>query len=249
MIAITLVLCVAIIAMAGGTLAYFSDEKEITNVYTSGNVYISLTEAAVMSDGSGNLVEDTSSARIVGVAIDSTVNAEHNYGTLYPGKTMHKDPTIKNTGDDPAWIAAKVIITDGKGDINKLYGYHNSESIDIKMMLSGGLLNESAHVGAWHGIQNVRYNDKFAMVQMPDVANGTYEFYFFFNNQLLKDEELEIFDTMTILSEFTNTEMQELAELEITVQAFAVQAFGFSDSFTAMKRAFPDHFEKFKGFN
>ena len=61
--------------------------------------------------------------------------------------------------------------------------------------------------------------------------------------------ELELFDTMTILSEFTNTEMQELAELEITVQAFAVQAFGFSDSFIAMKRAFPDHFEKFEGFN
>ena len=81
---------------------------------------------------------------------------------------------------------------------------------------------------------------------MPDTTNGTYEFYFFINYELVRDAEVEIFDTMTILTDFTNADMSELAELEITVQAFAVQTFGFNDSFTAMTEAFPEHFGKLK---
>ena len=155
-----------------------------------------------------------------------------------------KDPTIKNTGSDPAWIAAKVIVTDGSGDINKLYGFENSEYIDILEMFSGGLFNQTMHVGVWKSFESAYYNDHFAMVQVPDTANGVYEFYIFVLDQCEKDEEVELFDTMTISGEFTNSDMQELRELEITVQAFAVQAFGFENVYFAMTGAFPEHFEK-----
>ena len=204
--AIILVVCVAIIATAGGSIAYFTDDREMSNVFTIGGVYISLTEAAVKSDTMGNLVEDTEAARIHGVAIDSNENAIHNYGALFPGKVMHKDPTITNTGDDAAWVAAKVIITDGDGDINKLYGFPNSQLIDIKELLSGALLDETMYVGAWNGIDNVRYNDNYAMVQTADATNGVYEFYFFINAALLADESVELFDTMSIDPMFGNTE-------------------------------------------
>jgi predicted ribosomally synthesized peptide with SipW-like signal peptide len=243
-VAIVLVLSVAMIAAAGTTIAYFTDEREVTNVFTAGNVYISLTEAAVKSDGMGNLIEDTENPRVQGVSIDSTEDAIHNYGTLYPGKTMYKDPTIKNTGDDPAWIAAKIIVTDGSGDINKLYGFENSEYIDILEMFSGGLFAQTMHVGVWKTFENAYYNDHFAMVQVPDAARGVYEFYIFVLDQCEKDEEVELFDTMTISGEFTNSDMQELRELQITVQAFAVQAFGFENVYFAMTGAFPEHFEK-----
>ena len=245
-VAIALVACIALIAAARGTIAYFSDDQEITNIFTAGNIYISLSEAAVKDDGLGNLIEDTESPRIQGVAINSTEEVKHNYGMLYPGKTMHKDPTIKNIGSDPAWVAAKVILTDGNGDINKLFGYFNSEYIDIQLLLTGALLDEVVHYGVWNGIEGVTYNDNYAMVQVPDTTNGTYEFYFFINYELVRDAEVEIFDTMTILTDFTNADMSELAELEITVQAFAVQTFGFNDSFTAMTEAFPEHFGKLK---
>ena len=243
-VAIVLVLSVAMIAAAGTTIAYFTDEREITNVFTAGHVYIELTEAAVMDDGVGNLIEDTSKPRVQGVAIDSTEDVKHNYGMLYPGKTMHKDPTIKNTGSDPAWIAAKVIVTDGSGDINKLYGFPNSEYIDLKLMLSGALLDQTVHVGTWKDHENAYYNDTYAMVQMPDAANGIYEFYIFILDQCERDEEVVLFDTMTILPEFTNSDMKELEGLEITVQAFAVQTFGFDNTYAAMLGAFPEHFGK-----
>ena len=245
---VTLIALVVIIATASTSIAYFSDNKEMANVFTAGNVYISLTEAAVKSDGTGNLVEDTSTPRVQGVAIDSAEGVTNDYGTLFPGKTMHKDPTIQNTGDDPAWIAAKIIITDGSGDINKLYGYENSQMIDIKDMLDGApdttLLGGSARVGLWNGIEDVRYNDMHAMVQVADTTNGVYEFYFFLNAALLPGEEIVLFDTMTIDPTFSNAQMQERANLEITVQAFAVQTYGFESSYAAMCRAFPQYFNK-----
>jgi len=241
-VAIVLMLCVGIIAATGGTLAYFTDDRELSNVFTAGNVYITLTEAAVKDDGTGNLVADTEKPRIQGVAIDSTEDVQHNYGMLYPGKTMHKDPTIQNTGDDPAWIAAKVILTDGNGDINQLYGFENREHIDIGMMLAGGLLDERVHQGIWNEIPNVSYNERFALVQIPDAGNGVYEFYFFLLNPFEKGESVTLFDTMMILPDFTNEQMKELGELVITVQAFAVQTHGFDSCYLAMTRAFPEHF-------
>ena len=240
--ALVLVVCVIVIAASRGTIAYFSDDQEITNVFTAGNIYITLSEAAVKDDGYGNLIEDTESPRVEGVAINSTENVHHNFGMLYPGKVMHKDPTITNTGSDPAWVAAKVIITDGRGDINKLFGYFNSEYIDVQLLLSGALLDEACYYGEWNGIEGVTYNDYFAMIQIPDVLNGTYEFYFFINPQLSVGEEVEIFNTMTIDPAFTNADMQELGELEITVQAFGVQVFGFASCFEAMTEAFPEYF-------
>ena len=241
-LAIALILCVAIIAAASGSLAYFSDTREMTNVFTVGNVYISLTEAAVKDDGRGNLIEDPDAERFVGVAIDSTDDATHNYGMLFPGRTVHKDPTITNTGDDEAWIAAKIILTDGEGDINNIFGYENSEQIDIKALLSGGLLGEAAHFGTWNGIEGVRYNDRYAMVQKADARNGVYEFYFYVHASMLSGESVELFDTLFVDPEFSNADMQELVNLEITVQAFAVQTFGFADCYTAMHTAFPEHF-------
>ena len=241
--AITIVALVVIIATAGSSIAYFSDNKEINNVFTAGNVYVSLTEAAVKSDGVGNLIEDPDAPRIEGVAVDSETKVQNNYGVLFPGKVMYKDPTIANIGDDSAWIAAKIIITDGSGDINRLYGYENSQEIDLRALLSGGVLDQGIYVGDWNGMENVCYNDEHAMVQVANAGNGVYEFFFFFKAELAPGEEFVLFDTMFIDPEFTNEQMREFANLELTVQAFAVQTFGFKDCYTAMCRAFPKHFE------
>ena len=241
-LAISLIVLAAVIASAGGSIAYFSDNREMSNVFTAGNVYISLTEAAVKSDSRGNLIEDTESPRIHGVAIDSNEEAVHDYGMLFPGKVMHKDPTIENTGDDDAWIAAKVIITDGHGNINNLFGYENSQEIDIRALFSGGVLDGAIHVGPWNGFENACYDELHAMVQVADAENGVYEYFFFFNESLATGEKILLFDTMTVDPEFNNTDMQEFANLEVTVQAFAVQKFGFDNAYTAMCAAFPEHF-------
>ena len=233
-----ILLCVSILLLLGTTIAYFTDRSEFTNTLTAGNVSISLTEAAVKKAEGGHLVEDTSVDRIKGTS-DAVV---HDYGTVFPGQEIYKDPTVKNVGSENAWIAAKLTITDGVGDIHKVLGFGGYEGLDITLLLSGGVLDEAVHVGNWNGHHDVWYNDHYAMVQVPNMVEGRYDFYFFFNSALATDEEALLFDSLTIPEWLDNEHLQEFAELKITVRAFAVQTGGLYSCYDAMTKAFPSYF-------
>ena len=184
-------------------------------------------------------MEDNNATRIFG-GKDATI---HDYGKVYPGQTIHKDPTIQNVGTNDAWIAAKVTITDGAGEIHKVVGYADYEGIDIELLLSGGLLDEKVHVGTWNGIQNVCFNERYAMVQVPNASEGRFEFYFFFLDKFEQTKEEVLFDALNIPIEWNNEEMQEFADFNIKIQAFASQTEGMGSCFEAMQKAFPDYFQ------
>lgn len=238
MLASGILLCLSMLLFLGTTIAYFTSKREISNTLTAGNVYVELTEAAVKADKEGNLVEDKTKPRIVGTEVETI----HDYGTVFPGQIIHKDPTIKNTGSQSAWIAAKVTITDGAGDIHRIMGFDGYDGIDITMILDGGLLEEKIHVGSWNGHENVWYNDDFAMIQVPDRAEDKYDFYFFVQSALVSDESFTVFDTLTIPGYLSNQQLQELTDFKMTVRAFAVQTNGLENCYKAMKMAFPDYF-------
>lgn len=241
-----LLIAVAAIALAtSGTIAFFTDFRESTGVFTAGSVYIELTEAAVKIDADGNLIEDSSRDRVQGAEVgNGHTPVIQDYGVVFPGQTIHKDPTVKNVGSEDAWVAVKVIIEDGTGDINKLFTYGNgTDDIDIERLLSGGLLDESAHVGTWCGYSGVCYNDNYAMLQYSSHRDGRYEFFFLMLKPMASGETVEVFDTFFIDPYFGNEEMQEFRELKITVQAFAVQEYGFSSCLEAVCEAFPERFD------
>lgn len=79
-LSIALVACIAITAIAGATLAYFTDEDEATNVFTSGKVDITLNE----DFGDQELIP--------GVRGDENT-------TLIPGVDINKDVTISLSED------------------------------------------------------------------------------------------------------------------------------------------------------
>lgn len=245
-VAFMLVVIVLSVTIYNGTIAFFTDTKESESVFTSGHVYIELTEAATKYDQSGNLIEDTSADRFVGNELTAGGNiVVNNYGTVFPGQTIFKDPTVKNTGIFPAWVAVKVIIDDGVGDIYRLFKYSDEyDDIDIEQLLCGGLLDEYVHVGEWNGIPDVCYNDRYAMIQTSDHINGKFEFYFIMNQPLKMGESVTVFDTMQIDPTFGNSEMLEFRDLKITIQAFAVQTYGFNNCRDAMTGAFDEHFKK-----
>ena len=232
----------------GRTVAFFTDSKESTGVFTLGNVYIEMTEAAVKYDTNGNLVEDTEKDRVMAAdTTDGGAPSIHDYGVVTPGQLIHKDPTIKNVGDVNAWMAAKVIVEDGTGDIHRLFKFNDYyDDIDIERFLSGGLLEENVHVGDWMGNDSVCYNENYAMIQVANRAGNTYEFYFIMLNQFAPGESFEVFDTLYINQYFGNNEMLELKDFKITVQAFAAQTSGFDSCYDAMTAAFPRHFSGIK---
>ena len=227
-----------VIMLVATTIAYFTVNKEVRSTFVSGNVELVLSEAAVKADAAGNYVADPDSPPIIGTA-DSTI---HDYGKVYPGQSIFKNPTVTNTGDNAEWIAVKVILTDGAGDLTKVIGYEGYEDIDIELLLSGGLLDETVHFGTWNGIEDVCHNDRYAMIQKANEADGIYEFYFLMLQPLQPEETVTVFDHITFPAEWNNSEMQELAELKIQVQAFGVQTSGLNSCLGAMTAAFPEHF-------
>lgn len=87
---ITAAVVLLLILVIGGAIAYFTDTENVTNVFTIGDVDITLTEPNW---------DDTDA--------DSDGVPESAEGRT-PGQTIPKDPTITNVGTNDAYIFAKV---------------------------------------------------------------------------------------------------------------------------------------------
>ena len=96
---LSLVVALAATAVIGGTLAYFTDTVEKTNVLTVGNVDIDLTEPGWEETGK--------------------VDAED----AYPGEALAKDPTVKNIGANPCFVRVKVDWDDTIGEMEYRTNY------------------------------------------------------------------------------------------------------------------------------
>lgn len=83
----------AVTAVVGGSLAYFTDSEKKDNVFTVGNVSIELTEP----NWDKEEVDD-----------------------IYPGESLAKDPTVKNDGSNPCFVRIKVDGLDCLGDGNEI---------------------------------------------------------------------------------------------------------------------------------
>lgn len=91
-------LCVAlaVLTVAGTTLAYLTSRDEVTNTFTVGNVTMTLDEAAVNTDGK----------EITG---EGAGRVKANDYMLYPGHEYDKDPTVHvAAGSSHSWIFIKV---------------------------------------------------------------------------------------------------------------------------------------------
>lgn len=102
---LALVLCVAMlaIAIAGGTLAYFTDNEQATNEFTIGSVEIDLYETVKHEDGVGKVLAEK---EILGKGIDDATT--YKYENILPGDKMTKVVTVENTGKSDAYIALAI---------------------------------------------------------------------------------------------------------------------------------------------
>lgn len=97
-ITLALVAVIAVMAIASASIAYFTDTKTAKNTFTMGDVRIVLDEAPVDAEGKA-----TDGDRV-------TAN-EYGTGAAYPGAVLDKDPTVHNTGSNPAYIRATVNVS------------------------------------------------------------------------------------------------------------------------------------------
>ena len=130
-------LCVALaaIAIAGASLAYFTDTKSATNTFTVGNVKIDLIESKFHREGNDNsgdtTIPDPTHTVVEGDGMeyvdvnhkmftDDEIKADaETYATDYlavkgknmvPGRGVAKCPYVVNTGANDAYIRVRVMV-------------------------------------------------------------------------------------------------------------------------------------------
>ncbi len=132
-VTICLVAAIAVMAIAGASLAYFTDRDEKTNVFTVGNVDITLVESKWDENKVGNVV---------------------------PGYTYDKDPVVNNVGSTDAWVRVDVTLsnaaafkaaaaTHGIADLSSIFTIDNETKVteatfDSTWKLAGKVEDASA---------------------------------------------------------------------------------------------------------
>ncbi len=96
---LALVAVIALTAIAGASLAYFTDTDTAKNTITMGNVKILLDEAPVDENGH---------ALASGDRVD---HIEYGVEAAYPGAVLDKDPTVHNIGNNKAYIRVTINIS------------------------------------------------------------------------------------------------------------------------------------------
>lgn len=235
-LAVALAAIMLLVAITGASLAYLTDKDDQVNTFTSGKVDITLDEAEVTLDEDGYIAE----------VLENRTSEDQDYGKMYPGQIITKDPTITVTEDsEKAYVAAKVTITvEDAADLQDLIGIEGTDLIDINALASGGLMAEEFAAKDEHplagGILPVFGNENYSLYQAKE--GDAFVLYIFIENIMAPGEAVTLFDTLTIPTEWTNDEMAVIAELEIAVNAYAVQVQTFDDCFDAMTTAFANDF-------
>lgn len=106
-LSVCLVAVVAVMAIAGASLAYFTDTDDATNVFTVGGVDIKLVEQ--QRDGEGGL-ESFENDKVLMPIVGSAEGEKDEYGLPTANNYVDKIVTVENTGKSAAFVRVLVAI-------------------------------------------------------------------------------------------------------------------------------------------
>ena len=192
-------LCVAlaVLTIAGTTLAYLTANDQVVNTFTVGNVQIKLDEAKANTDGS---LYDQGSTRV-----------QANSYKLIPGPTYNKDPMVTFlSGSESSYIKMTVTFTkaaeldaifapNGGANLIRIFNGYNSTNWIYKGNTEGS--DDTRTYEFW-------YKDAVA-APTADVELDA------------------LFDSITVPGNITGDQLKTIAGMTITVNAYAIQADGF----------------------
>lgn len=222
--AMCLVVALAVVAIGGATLAYFTDTDAQKNTFTTGNVAIDLWEDfGNNDDGIEELIPATGSAQD---------------GTLKNG--IEKEVYVENTGSEDAYVRVHIaipsILDDGAdtfdASANVLHFNYDEESIGEGKWDWSKAYDDKQYVGNWNyyttTIDNVSYNVYVVTYGSP-LANG--------------DVTVDAMSQVYLDSETSNDDITSIKDTlgenwYIYVAAEGTQAEGFTDAYNALNTAF-----------
>ena len=238
-ISLSVALLLIVIAGLSATFAYFTDKDYVKNEFTVGNVKIDLTEGKwIRNDATGNIEADPNGGRLYeGTKVSTDDFSATQYGNLYPGMTIYKDPIVENVGSEDAYVAAKITVTDGEGDLLEIADIAPyAPYLEISKMVKGGLADEHVTLASSDNGVLKYTGDNVTVMQVA--SEGKWEIYIFVNEALAEGETATFFESLNIPATWSNDEMAQLVDFDIVVEAYATQTNGFADCVTAITTAF-----------
>ena len=207
-LALSMCIALAAIAIVGVSLAYFTDTKTATNTFTMGNVKIKLDETDVKNPEG-----------------DRVASNEYN---VYPGAVVTKDPIVHNVGQNAAYIRATVNVSNWMNLVGAYYPEfkptYPNDGYKAALNLLVGELGEG-----WSVVDVVngdvftigQFDAKFILKYDGVLASGA--------------DTTAMFQTVTIPTGIDNANADSFDEVKVVAQA--IQADGF-DTWEAAFAAF-----------
>lgn len=234
---VAIMLCMGMLtASVVGTMAYLTDQENVTNTFTVGKVGLKLDEADVKPDGTYETAHDT---RVDG-------NEYH----LLPGHTYIKDPTVTVLKDSEDCYVRMIVTVENIDQLRKALPkaetvvgedgtfteitfpenqkYYGDDDTFLLQMLCG---NWDSTIWKFE-----KYSEE--TVRVDDASNtemklGLYEFRYkdvviknTGNDTVLDD----LFETITVPGEIDHEHLAYLENVKIKVTAHAIQKDGFKDA-------------------
>ena len=248
-ISLCLVIALVATAIAGATLAYFTDTTEVNkNTFSVGDVDIKLDETN--TDGGKD---------------DPARDTENKYENIYPNQTVVKDPTVTFEKDSRDCFV-RMLVTVNYDKLVAAFpsteenGYKYADLWEGELFLLEKLVVDKDGECTWEKatwpVANVSYETKnVGTEEEPEnVKFATYEFRYFGKKadekgvisaaNAKKDVSLEdLFEYITFPADMTNDEIGALDGFKVDVVAHAMQAESFTnagDAWTAFDSADKD---------
>lgn len=207
-VALCLCVALAVVAIGGATLAYFTDTKTATNTFAMGDVKIKLDETNI---------NDLDGDRVTSNAYD-----------VYPGAVVTKDPIVHNVGKNGAYIRATVNVSNWMNLVAAYYPdfkatFPNDDYKAALNLLVGTLGEGWSVVGVEAGdvFTIDQFDAKFVLKYDGVLAAGA--------------DTTAMFQTVTIPAGIDNANASSFDEVKVVAQA--IQADGF-DTWEAAFAAF-----------
>ena len=192
-------LCVAlaVLTIAGTTLAYLTSQETVTNTFTVGKVEIKLDEAKANADGT---------------LVPNADRVKENSYKLIPGHTYNKDPMVTVLkGSESSYIKMTVTFTKA-AELDAIFAPTGADLTSI-----------------FNGYDSTNWIYKG---NTEDTTANTRTYEFWYKEAVAAptaDVALDaLFDQIKAPDSLTNSDLNNLKDLKITVKAYAIQADGFA---------------------
>ena len=192
-------LCVAlaVLTIAGTTLAYLTSQATVTNTFTVGKVEIKLDEAKANADGT---------------LVPNADRVKENSYKLIPGHTYNKDPMVTVLkGSESSYIKMTVTFTKA-AELDAIFAPTGADLTSI-----------------FNGYDSTNWIYKG---NTEDTTANTRTYEFWYKEAVAAptaDVALDaLFDQIKAPDSLTNSDLNNLKDLKITVNAYAIQADGFA---------------------